>query len=115
MPSLLLDNDDLSHLENLQTNRSHMVDVLVIQAHEALVAGGKVIIFHTENGQKIEDEIMVTKAELDGFIERRFPDYVKDIRGAVSAILGQPEAIQSTGSSNSGPDNQFPAASIETS
>jgi hypothetical protein len=73
MSNLLLNNDDLSHLQNLQVYRSHMVNNLFIRAQETLAAGDKVILFHTENDRRVEDEAVSTKAELDDFIGKHFP------------------------------------------
>jgi hypothetical protein len=91
MSDLLLDNDDLSHLQSLSVNRPHRVNNFVIHAQETLAEGDKVILFYTEDGQKIKDETVSTTAELDDFIGRHFPGYVEELKAAVEAINGDSE------------------------
>ena len=88
MSNLLLDGNDLSHLRNVQVNQLQMINTLYIHAQETIAAGDKVILFHMENGQKAQDEIVSTKAELDAFITRHFPEYVEEINAAADAIGG---------------------------
>ncbi|WP_058187987.1 hypothetical protein [Terracidiphilus gabretensis] len=91
MSDLLLDNDDLSHLQSLSANRPHRVNSFVIHAQETLAEGGKVILFHTEDGQKIKDETVSTTAELDDFIGKHFPAYLEETNAIVDAIRRESE------------------------
>ena len=91
MSNLLLDHDDLSHLQTLPVNRSHLINNLYIQAQETIAAGDKVLLFHREDGRLVEDEIITTRAELDGFIGRHFPAYVEETNAIVDAIRRKSE------------------------
>ena len=64
-----------------------MINIIVIHANEAFCNGGKVVLFHRDiDDRMVEDEIVSTKAELEDFIGRHFPGYLKETDAVVDTI-----------------------------